>query len=450
MPPAFINTAAGDNLWIRLGKIFGQAARFVAIANESYPGSNLEDSPVPPEAYHDSIGSLLQNAYDLTVAMAYEYGSGGLSDSPSGITVPADRSRLTIARYLRAAMNQYDGHSTGATIAPGSVVSTLGKYRRHDGTSLSWGTGGAWSTVGYPLLVASTINDEGVSVPTLRTETLKATCIDAATQTVSVTGDIAYPSRSHLWPGGTATAMTMVVGENNIHRNSEMEYASSGKPSRLTYTTGGSIVAQSATQAFSNTYSMSVTGDASTKPEIRLEHGRVAGTPLTLAPNTTYILGAMLRADASISAGATIDFDICNGAGTTVYGGPYNFAADTGVGNLSTSEWRFRGVVFTTGASIADGLCSRIKFKGTALASGKIVYIDDWRCQVMRRGAPGAPPCAVWPGNIAMTRGDRIEMGVSATRADWNNWLDRMFDLHTLGVVLPTSGSPSVSSGLIA
>lgn len=447
MATAFIDTGAGDSLWVRLGQLFTDAQNMRDYAAETPTGTLMDDNIIGPASFSPALAGLREAAFNLIVGLSYAYGSGACSDSPAGIKVPAGTDRKTIARFLRSAMKQYDGHAAGATVATGTQTVTTNQYIRQDGTLLTWDTQGAWSVAGYPVFVIGTTNDENETLRAIRAETLRAVMLDPLSQTVQIKGDVSYPTNNYLWTGGSGISLNMGVGEFDLHRNASMEYASAGDPARYTYTTGAGVITQSTAQYFDGAASLLFTGDGATKPEIRQEHGRVAGTPLILKPNTTYCLGVWVFAGGAIAAGATFDLDICNAAGTSIYG-PTNYAADT-VAVLSTTAWRLKTMTFTTGASVPDGLCSRIKFQGTALANAKLIYFDAFRCLPLQRPFAGNLGLAVFPGNLTMSRGDRIELVIATSRSKWNNWLDWVLDLHQSGVVLPTSGSPSVSEGLI-
>lgn len=452
MPTAFIDPSASDNLWKRLGGIFSTAKAIFDMAAEALPGGLIEVADINPQTgFGTALAGLREAAFNEITGLAFAYGAGACSDSPSGVVPPSGKDRVTIARYLRAAMAQHDGHAVGATIGrSGSPSITPSYHIPFGGPRIAWdATAGAWASGSPPVVVAAAVNDQGDAVHATRPETIICTARDGTGAVFGVVSDPEFDEHSYRWmSSGSGVSLAVQTAAGNLHRNGTMEGVASGQPARFTYVSGGSTITQSTAVSHRGSASMLWSGNGSAMQEIRQAHGAVAGTPDQMAPHTTYLLVAAFRTTGAVAAGRTLSMDVCNSGGTTVFG-PVSIDAQTSASGLSASQWRMRWTVFTTGSTVPSGLHSRIRSVGTALSSGENIHIDDFMLVPMARQRAGSMAITIVPGQSSVSRGDITALSVSNTRLKWHLWLDWTLGLVRSGITLPSSTTPTVSESLI-
>ncbi len=117
---------------------------------------------------------------------------------------------------------------------------------------------------------------------------------------------------------------------------------------------------------------------------------------------------------------------------------------------VSTTWVPVSGFFQTPSVLPAEPLKFRIKLT-TALQNAKTVYIDDVTMIVAGQLYAGGPFIGIFPGSVATVLNDTMTVTVA------NNWAGKFqkafqtfFDMRSIGVQLPSSGSPSISDSLVS
>lgn len=175
-----------------------------------------------------------------------------------------------------------------------------------------------------------------------------------------------------------------------------------------------------------------------------------------LAPETNYAVNCWVRVSTVPGAG-TLELALCNN--TTPTSATPTFATttdDQGASNVvdlvltsaTTTYAQFSGVLRTARALPANPyLVVRLI---AALTSGIVLSIDSLTLTPMTQLYPGGPFVTVCAGSQRLVQRDDYTITVTNDRAGaFQTAAEKLFAMRSLGLVLPSSASPSISDSLI-
>lgn len=332
-------------------------------------------------------------------------------------------------------------------------------------------------------VVVGTVNrPDGRKQENLLAETSRLVCAaDAQTGGVAAgneqfkwSGD--FPESNALafdWPLGSGASATLSATDatknnsaGNLLDNSDFETFTSNTPNNWTITVGtaGTQVLQgSAGNSYTGAACLQLAGDGSTLTALTLAFAgtTTAGTPAKLTPDTIYAVNLALKVDAVPAAGvleiALIDGTGPPGAITNDDQGNAN-SFTVALTSATTNYVFYNGVFRTPRVNPATGYKLRLRLS-TALTSGKNAFIDHLAMTAPTKLYAGGPYLAVFSGSVAFIAGsnapDTFTVTTTNNRAGssnnltWQTFFDRMFNMRSLGLLLPSSGSPTISDSLL-
>jgi hypothetical protein len=180
---------------------------------------------------------------------------------------------------------------------------------------------------------------------------------------------------------------------------------------------------------------------------------------VTLTPLAVYALGVWAAVEATISSG-TITISLVNSIGSSTPLVDENGASATLTTNLSTltTTPQCLAVAFATPRILPATVYVKIKISA-ALASGKILYLDECCLAKMTSLYAGGPRVAIFNGRLPCYAGTATELPTEFTLTVANNragelheWMERNFDLRGKGLYMPvaTSGSETIADSLMS
>jgi hypothetical protein len=177
------------------------------------------------------------------------------------------------------------------------------------------------------------------------------------------------------------------------------------------------------------------------------------GTGAAPAPLTSYIVNLWVKRDGVVSAGV-LTVDLVDGSGSIINDqqGAANSFTKT-LSGLTTSYTPVNGT-FRLPAEPPATIKLRVRIS-TAL-TGANVYVDDVCMTPATALYTGGPGLAVFSGVTPFATGDTWtvtqtnDRGGATYAATWQAVFDRFFSMRSLGLLLPSSGSPTIADSLIS
>jgi hypothetical protein len=344
--------------------------------------------------------------------------------------------------------------------------------------SLGSQTDGTPTPTGNPVIIGSLKNRYGLTFQTPFAETLRfqitgdsyATTATARQEPLSIKGKTAAPSfYDYTWPSGSGASGTLALvdaqldnsGGNCLYGSDFETFTTANTPDDFNIAVGVAgtdIFAASTAGAYTGSNGLKFVGDGVTLPAVTQEFNKAhsttangGGTPYQLKPLTPYALNCWLKGGDSLAAGV-FELALVDGSGTVIAdaNSVNNLTTLTLSGNVTAAGWTNFNTVFRTPATIAANAKLRVR-TSTALASGKILYLDDLAMAEMTQLYKGGPYFAAFAGSTKVVTGDKWTLAVSSTMGTMAAWLERLFGLNARELIVPnTSSSPTIGDALVA
>lgn len=327
--------------------------------------------------------------------------------------------------------------------------------------------------VGNPTWVLSTKRPDGLDCVYLLAEDLACTCTadaqpgggaTAGRETVRVRGEQAQGDKlAQDWPLGSGASQNLTIisaadrqggfGQNLLNGDfstwdEAVSSGSDGSPVGWTVRTG-SVGAQVEHESGGGYIDdgLAIVGDGSTLTQIDQTFGSVASQ---LEPLRQYAVHLRCKMDSAPGAGV-LRVALVDGFGsvtTDEQGAANSFTID--LTTLGTS-WVARTGVFRTPRQLPATLRLELKLT-TALSASRTLLVDEVSLARMREIYAGGPSASLFAGDTDPIRQDSwtITATTDASETAWHRLLDRLLGMVQIDLVVPSSGSPTLSDTLIA
>lgn len=330
------------------------------------------------------------------------------------------------------------------------------------------------SNSGNGALVVSCQDASGNTLEDQFAETVSVTCStdssanpsSAGNETFQVAGQVAASGPfDWLWPlgSGTTSTITCVNATNSnttgtLLTNGDFESFTSNAPNNwaiVTGTAGTNIKQSSSGNAYTGSAALQLVGDGSTLLDLRQQFNSSSGTLGIPAPSTIFAVNCWVKVDVVTAAGV-LRLSLVDGSGNIVTDANGNnnsitLNLHTGAG---TSYAPLNGV-FRTPHVMPSTLKLRIDVT-TAISTGTNLFVDRLGMGSMTRLYQGGPSLAVFSGKTPFYVPDWFSVTTTNSRGGtsdlrtFQTLCDRLLGMKQLGLLLPSSNSPTISDSLIA
>ena len=351
---------------------------------------------------------------------------------------------------------------------------------------------------GNPTVVVGLKTAKGAGLALVFPETLSLVCSAdsqsggraVGNELMSVTGQAAVSNPlSYLYPGGSGvstslaaiTAGTSPTTNNNSNGNlayngSFLTYSNANVPDQFaikTGTAGVTVLNGSGTTYLTGAGSVELVGDSSTLATITQSFSTAAsttlgagGTPAVLTPDQIIHVCIFFKLSAGSPVAGVLKIALTDGSGTTVNDDSGNANSVTqALTSIGDTSWHAVTAVFRTPAVLPT---TTPPFKlqiglSTALTTGTNIYMSNLTVASPTGSSgqflyPGGPTLTIHAGSSKLINGlspDTFSLALSnnyQTSGDglFQAMLDRIFNLRSLGIQLPTApSSPTINDSVI-
>lgn len=454
-PSSPIPLVGTGGLFTRLGKIGGTADAINSFRATTIPShvDSIHDQ------YLSSNEDVIENLYSYLLGFQNSSSSfvGNLKTLASNTVVEmANDSCLlsnsqvpTALAYLIAQMESQAETVQSCTVTASSVAAS--------------------SNVGNPVVIISTKDPSGLVVEYAFNELLTGTVTQdsqqsssvAGVEPVSVQGQASISDAfSWLFPQGsgcraTAQAASGLATSPTWVKNGSFEtFTVANTPDNWHIVAGtpGATVFQSTGTYYDGAGCLRILGDGSENTSIR-ERFSTPGTvgditAGTLLPTSQFAVNLFLRVSSTPAAGV-LRVSLSDGALTIADAQGVDNSFDVDLTGLTTS-WVDAGGVFRTPAVMPAAAYIEIKLT-TPLSNGVSLYIDRVCLVPMTRLYPGGPSIAIFSGNVNMVKGDTIWLYIyNDYNGKFQQLFNKLFRMASIGLILPSSATPTIPDSLIS
>jgi len=346
-------------------------------------------------------------------------------------------SYFSITSGITSAISVYS-FTTSASVLPGIWLANVGTL----GTSVK---------SGQPQTDTITIS----GTPTAGTYRIQCATSGGGTQSTSALDFDATESEVlaavRSMPGySSATVTTTGTSPNFVHTIKFFGMKEAVTTSVVNSTTSGTF-----TVATPTAYSSPSIGSS---PLVLISDGStllsVSHLLRSLTPRTVYAVNAWLALNTA-SASGVIEFALTSGIGGSILqddaGNDLKYtvnASDLTTAYKSSAKLAASGSpFFILPKTIPESVYLRIR-SSTTLVSTRQLYIENIVFGQATQLYTGGPYVAVFSGPLGIQVGDSWSVAVANNYAGFTSkWMERNFELRSLGVKLPHSGSPTITDG---
>jgi hypothetical protein len=326
---------------------------------------------------------------------------------------------------------------------------------------------GVISNNGTGTAVVSVLNGYGLQLDYAFAENFRLICTNDAQTGTATAGNEVFTITSqaletiptfYTWPvgsgaTGTITCVNSVQSQSattNLLNNSGFETFTANTPNQwtaVTGTAGTDFQAGGSGNAFTGTNCLEVVGTG-TAVTLNQTFGNSGGTLIVPEPETPYILSFWVKTSATPAAGV-VTMKLVNGSNTVINDDQGNANSTAFSLTAVSTTYLHKSCVFRLPRVLPSVINLQI-LESTDITSGKNFFIDEMVLTPAYQLYDGGPYVAITAGNVNFIQSDQINLAISNNYAGgFQQLFQRFFDMQSLGLMLPSSVSPTISDSLI-
>jgi hypothetical protein len=270
---------------------------------------------------------------------------------------------------------------------------------------------------------------------------------------------------SFLYPEGSGASFSLNAvsgmtnggsGNNNWLMNGSFETwspTSGGIPTSWHIGTGtaGTTILQSSSIVYDGLFALEFAGNGSEDTALYQQFtvpSQQNDTISSIYPNNIFAFNAFIRTSGSPASGV-LRVALTNGSIPLLNNAGNSNSFTVNLNSIGNTFLPISGI-FQTPNNMGPNVYLELKLT-TPLPSGKNIYIDRVSFAQMIRTYAGGPYATMFSGNVPALQGDLIWLNVGNNYNGQFQWLfQKQFNMVSLGLILPSSVSPTISDSLIA
>lgn len=386
-------------------------------------------------------GSLQSYATNTVNTMVYQ-------DNPLLSNQNINTSLQEVIRQMKAASQTVKACTIGATVTAGTNVGNgvcVASVYRSDG------------------LIQQNAFEENISVRCSADSTSNSSL--AGREVFAVQGTVPYQPFDWRFVDGGSGGNTQVQAidgtldnNGNLLTNSDFEtWTVPNVPNQwaILVGTAGTTVKESTSEHFTGSASLNFVGNGSQLTSIAQTFSdRTNGTAGALLSQTQYACNLWLKVDSVPSAGR-LEVSLVDGSNTIIVDEEGNSNSFAVALSGATTSWVAHSGTFRTPYVLPDTIKLRVRLN-IALDNAVNLFVDTLALGLTTQVYAGGPSVAVFSGSDNFYKPDNFTAAITNDRGGASNGktfqtlYNRMFGMSQLGLLLPYSGSPTISDSLIA
>ena len=326
------------------------------------------------------------------------------------------------------------------------------------------------SNRGDGILIGTLVNALGETEAWALAETLSLACTgDSSTgatdynEPFQVLTPASVDQLSWLWPGDAGSGVNVTLNSvdpssdnsngNNL-TNSDFEDWTGGVPDNWELPISSGVLAGGSGDAYfgSNCLEFEQTGGAPLSSATQLFNS-TSGTPYSLIPDTAYGFVIWAKRETGLTGAGTVAISLINASsGAVLTDDAGNALTLTYTCASLDTTYAAKTTVFRTPRALpAAGVKLRISLTVAIADAGLSVWHDYASMTPLTRLYAGGPLIGLFSGSEPWAQGDTITAAVANNYAgDWLMMLQRMCNMRSLGLYVPTTGSNLINDSLIS
>lgn len=322
------------------------------------------------------------------------------------------------------------------------------------------------ANTGDGTIVVSTQRGDGLVNQNLIAEVGRIQCTtdsrtggaDAGAETFTWTGvpNLASPT-DWDWPQGSGSTATIAQASPLINATSGPNLLVNGSFDNWTTTTidnwtiTGTATKETSVVFVAGGNAVKVT--AGDTPIIHQLIDSTTGTTAKVDPLQSIAVSLKVRAQTATLTGGVLRIELADAAGVINDDTGSPARVEFALTGVLTSAWSTVSGVIRTPAILPSGLRIRVHVSTTPVSGN--LYIDHFAAAPLTALYDGGPGVAVFAGSVAWFSGDGWTVAMTNNRAGatylstWNAFFDKLFAMRSLGLMLPTSGAPTIADTLL-
>jgi hypothetical protein len=286
----------------------------------------------------------------------------------------------------------------------------------------------------------------------------------AGNESFTALGAYSVNSFSWLYPVGSGgiTSLSAINASQNVTQgtllnNGDFEtWTVANVPDGFVIDVGtaGTTVKKSTAQHYTGAASLNIVGNGSELTTVSQTFNLSSGTTGILAPLSLYAVNCWVKMDTTPAAGI-LRIALVDGTNTVINDQDGNANSFTlALTGLGTSFTALNGA-FRTPQILPSTVKLQLKLT-TALTSARNLYVDRLGLGLMSTLYAGGPSFAVFSGSTNFYAPDGFlatatnSFGAAATQSTFQWGFDRILGMKNFGLLLPSSGSPTINDSLIS
>lgn len=450
-------------IFTRLGRI-GKVAQDMRV----YQGTTLPADILSLMAQYDSLRTAVDGVPTADLTSRQQ-----VSQIMAALSTAAQNTLISMVLADKPAVSATPQASLQELITQMRVAAASVKANVIAATATPFSTPVA--NAGSGVMVVSTKRGDGLVQENTFPETCYVTCTtDGQTGGATVGQEtfqyVGEPSTTDVWsdqyPNGSGVTTTLTAVDASVYQsttgnllnNGDMEAFTANVPNNWAVLVGtaGTDFAKDTGTFFDGTASLKFIGGTGVQSSLAQTFNNAGGTTAALQPDTAYAVNFWLKADVVPAAGV-LTVDLVDGSNVVI--NDDQAVANSLAITLSgiTTSFVAKNVVFRTPRSLPSVQKIRVRIS-TAISGGSNIFFDRNAAALpiaLYTGGPlgavfSGPPAAKFIQGDGFTLATTNDYGGASNLSTFQQLFERLFGMRSLGLLLPSSGAPTIADTLIS
>ena len=365
-------------------------------------------------------------------------------------------------------LNQLTLQSALAELIRQMTVSSSSVNQPTVSAAVTYGNG-VITNNGTGVAVVSVLNEYGVQLDYAFAETIRLNCTNdaqtgsatAGNETFAITAEQSQTIPTYYtWPiGSGATGTVSSVSSSltpslttTLLNNGGFETFTTNTPNQWVSSGAGvagtDFLAGGSGNAYTGSNCLEIAGTG-TQVILNQNFNSSGGSTLQPAPETPMVLSFWVKTSSTPAAGVLTMQLVAGSAGAVIQDDAGNNNSTAFSLTAVSTTYLNKTCVFRLPRVLPSQITLQIK-ETTNLTSTHNAFIDEMVLTPAYQLYDGGPYVAVFAGAVNWIAKDQINLAISNNYAGgFQQLFNRFFDMQSLGLMLPSSGSPTISDSLI-